>query len=33
LPIIYPTDDELQQHETWVKQFEEKHGKPCFFAK
>lgn len=33
LPIIYPTNDELQQHETWVKQFEEKHGKPCFFAK
>ncbi|MEN8319237.1 DNA polymerase III subunit epsilon [Acinetobacter junii] len=33
LPIIYPTDDELQQHETWVKQFKEKHGKPCFFAK
>ncbi|WP_436659956.1 DNA polymerase III subunit epsilon [Acinetobacter sp. P1(2025)] len=33
LPIIYPTDDELQQHETWVKQFEEKHGKPCFFVK
>lgn len=33
LPIIYPNDDELQQHETWVKQFEEKHGKPCFFAK
>lgn len=33
LPIIYPNDDELQQHETWVKQFEEKHEKPCFFAK
>ena len=33
LPVIYPNDDEINQHETWVKQFEEKHGKPCFFAK
>jgi len=33
LPVIYPNNDEINQHETWVKQFEEKHGKPCFFAK
>ena len=33
LPVIYASGDELAQHETWVKQFEQKHGKPCFFAK
>ena len=33
LPVILPEPEELARHETWVKQFEEKHGKPCFFAK
>ncbi|WP_130803071.1 DNA polymerase III subunit epsilon [Acinetobacter ihumii] len=33
LPIIFPEPEELERHETWVKQFEEKHGKPCFFVK
>ena len=33
LAVILPSDDELAAHENWVKQFEEKHGKPCYFAK
>lgn len=33
LPIIEPSEHELNQHETWVKQFEQKHGEPCLFAK
>ncbi|MGE8685039.1 MAG: DNA polymerase III subunit epsilon [Acinetobacter sp.] len=33
LPIILPSSEELEAHETWVKQFEEKHGTPCLFAK
>ena len=33
LPIIYPSEHELNEHETWVKQFEEKHGSACLFAK
>lgn len=33
LPVILPSADELEAHETWVKQFEEKHGTPCLFAK
>ena len=33
LPVILPEPEELPRHETWVKQFEEKQGKPCFFAK
>ena len=33
LPVILPSDDELAEHEKWVKQFEEKHGIPCLFAK
>ncbi|AXY59542.1 DNA polymerase III subunit epsilon [Acinetobacter sp. WCHAc010052] len=33
LPVILPSADELEAHENWVKQYEEKHGEPCFFAK
>ncbi|RKG30315.1 DNA polymerase III subunit epsilon [Acinetobacter tianfuensis] len=33
LPIIMPSAEELEAHEKWVKQFEEKHGTPCLFAK
>ncbi len=33
LPVIYPSDEELNIHETWVKEFEKKHGEPCLFAK
>ncbi|MBJ9985789.1 DNA polymerase III subunit epsilon [Acinetobacter sp. S40] len=33
LPVILPEPEELERHETWVKQFEEKQGKACFFAK
>lgn len=33
LPVILPSDAELQEHEKWVKQFEEKHGIPCLFGK
>jgi len=33
LPVIYPSEEELNTHETWVKEFEKKHGEPCLFAK
>ncbi|MCO8069048.1 DNA polymerase III subunit epsilon [Acinetobacter lwoffii] len=33
LPVILPSAQELQEHENWVKQFEEKHGTACLFAK
>lgn len=33
LPVIEPSEHELNEHETWVKQFEQKHGEPCLFAK
>lgn len=33
LPVILPSEQELQEHENWVKQFEEKHGTVCLFAK
>lgn len=33
LPVIEPSDEELNTHETWVKEYEEKHGEPCLFAK
>lgn len=33
LPIIQPSAQELDAHETWIKQFEEKHGTSCLFAK
>lgn len=33
LPVIQPSEHELNEHETWVKQFEQKHGEPCLFAK
>ncbi|EEH69039.1 MULTISPECIES: DNA polymerase III subunit epsilon [Acinetobacter] len=33
LAVIRPSEHELNEHETWVKQFEEKHGEPCLFAK
>ena len=33
LPVILPSADELEAHETWVKQYQEKHGTPCLFDK
>ena len=33
LAVILPSEEELAAHENWIKQFEEKHSKPCFFAK
>ncbi|AYA69263.1 DNA polymerase III subunit epsilon [Acinetobacter sp. WCHA55] len=33
LAVIYPSTEELEAHETWVKQYQEKHGTPCLFAK
>lgn len=33
LAVILPSEEELDAHENWIKQFEEKHGKPCLFAK
>lgn len=33
LPVIEPSVEELNTHETWVKEYEEKHGEPCLFAK
>lgn len=33
LPVILPSEQELQEHENWVKQFEEKHGTACLFTK
>ncbi|TVT77280.1 DNA polymerase III subunit epsilon [Acinetobacter colistiniresistens] len=33
LPVIQPSEQELNEHETWVKQFEQKHGEACLFAK
>ncbi len=33
LPVILPSAEELQEHENWIKQFEEKQGTPCLFAK
>jgi ribonuclease HI/DNA polymerase-3 subunit epsilon len=33
LAVILPSEEELAKHETWVKQIEEKQGKPCFFSK
>ena len=33
LAVILPSEEELAAHENWIKQFEEKNGKPCLFAK
>ena len=33
LPVILPSEQELEEHEKWIKQFEEKHGTACLFAK
>ncbi|NHB57822.1 DNA polymerase III subunit epsilon [Acinetobacter sp. 194] len=33
LPVILASDTELEQHENWIKQYQEKHGEPCLFAK
>lgn len=33
LPVIVASDEELKAHENWVKQFQEKHGEACLFAK
>ena len=33
LPVIAPSDEELDAHENWVKQYQEKYGEACIFAK
>lgn len=33
LPVIWASQEELEQHENWVKQYQEKKGEPCLFAK
>ncbi|MEG2637807.1 MAG: DNA polymerase III subunit epsilon, partial [Acinetobacter sp.] len=33
LPVIAPSDEELEAHENWVKQYQEKYGEACIFAK
>ena len=33
VPVILPSDDELEAHENWIKQFQEKHGEACIFSK
>lgn len=33
LPVIYPSEQELIAHETWVNQYHEKNGEPCLFGK
>lgn len=33
LPVIYASADELEQHENWVKQYQQKHGESCLFKK
>ncbi|WP_445116203.1 DNA polymerase III subunit epsilon [Acinetobacter sp. WZC-1] len=33
LPVIPPSDEELQAHEDWIRQFQEKNGEACLFAK
>ena len=32
-PVILPSNDELEAHENWIKQYQEKHGEACIFAK
>ncbi|MEB3753738.1 DNA polymerase III subunit epsilon [Acinetobacter sp. MD2(2019)] len=32
LPVIEASAQELEAHQQWVAQYEQKHGKPCFFA-
>lgn len=31
-PVIFASEDELAEHEQWIKKYQEKHGKDCFFA-
>jgi len=33
LPVITPSNEELEAHENWVKQYQEKYGEACIFAK
>ena len=33
LPVIPPSQEELEAHNQWVAQYQEKHGEPCFFGK
>lgn len=33
VPVILPSDEELEAHENWIKKFQEKHGEACIFAK
>ena len=33
VPVILASNEELEAHENWIKQFQEKHGEACIFAK
>lgn len=33
LPVIYASSEELQKHENWIQEFQEKQGEACLFAK
>lgn len=33
LPVIVASSEELEAHENWVKQYQEKYGEACIFAK
>ena len=33
LTTIWASEAELEEHENWVKQYQEKKGEPCLFAK
>ena len=33
LPVIYASEEELEEHNKWVKAYQEKNGEPCLFAK
>lgn len=33
LPVIEPSEEELEAHNQWVAKYQEKHGEPCFFGK
>jgi len=33
VPVILASAEELEAHDNWIKQFQEKHGEACIFAK
>ncbi len=33
LSVITPSTEELEAHENWIKEFQEKQHEPCLFAK